>query len=186
MSERNARAPSREGPSASALFACFARISLLSVGGGLSAWIRRSVVEQRGWMDERQFLSGFALSQVAPGPSAVNLAVFVGATLGGRRGAAASLVGLIALPFVLILVLGATVGAHELPGAAGRALTGLGAGAIGLMIATGVRMGRAGITGIAEFAVALATTIALASGASLLPVVALALLVSLLVVRIRR
>ena len=184
MSDRKASVAGRAGngapPTPRQLFACFARISLLSVGGGLSAWIRRSVVERNRWMDETQFLSGFALSQIAPGPSAVNLAVFVGATLGGRLGAAASLLGLTVAPFALIVVLGWAIGVHPLPAAASRALAGLGAGAIGLMIATGIRMGRRGLRGAVPLALAVATTAALAAGVKLLAVLAVALPLSLL------
>ncbi len=131
-------------------------------------------------MDDTHFLSGYALSQIAPGPSAVNLAVFVGATLGGRLGATASLLGLTAAPFALILVLGWALGAHPLPAAASRALAGLGAGAIALMIATGIRMGRRGLRGAVPVALAVAMTAALASGAKLLVVLAIALPLSLL------
>ncbi len=152
----------------------------MSVGGGLSAWIRRSVVERHGWMDDTRFLSGFALSQIAPGPNAVNLAVFVGATLGGRRGAAASLLGLMIAPFALILALGWAVGAHPLPAVVSRVLGGLGAGAIGLMIATGIRMGRRGLRGPASVAIAIATTASLAAGLPLLAGLAIALPLSLL------
>src|SRR4051812_27654356 len=48
-------------PSPPELLACFCRIGLISFGGGLAAWVRRDIVERRGWLGDRQFLSGLAL-----------------------------------------------------------------------------------------------------------------------------
>src|SRR3954449_8000374 len=40
-------------PPLAALFLSFARIGLMSVGGGLAAWTRREVVQKRGWLDDQ-------------------------------------------------------------------------------------------------------------------------------------
>ena len=155
-------------PGLLALFGCFARISLLSVGGGLTAWIRRTVVEQKRWMDEAHFLSGYALSQIAPGPNAINLAVFVGTTLRGRGGAISSLLGLIVPPFFVVLLLGSLYESRPVAPAVETVLAGAGASAIGLMIATGLRMGRSGLKHAPELLVALVVAAALVAGAPLI------------------
>jgi chromate transporter len=178
--------PLASRPSLSALFGCFARISLLSVGGGLAAWIRRAVVEERRWMDEPHFLSGYALSQIAPGPNAVNLAVFVGSTLRGVPGAAAGLFGLMAPPFAVVVLLGWLYGTHHIPRPVEHLLDGMGAAAIGLIIATGLRMVRNGIRSRAAAGFALATTVALVLGFRLLGVVAVLFPLALLVLGRRR
>src|SRR5208282_2387651 len=85
-----------------ALFRGFLSIGLSSFGGGLAAWIRREVVERRGWLDDKQFLTGYALSQLVPGPTNVNLAVFIGAQLRGALGVLAALAGLMLVPTALI------------------------------------------------------------------------------------
>src|SRR6185312_7853007 len=56
------RVPAR--PTLAALFGGFVSIGMMSFGGGLAAWMRREVVQRRGWMDDPQFLSGYALSQL--------------------------------------------------------------------------------------------------------------------------
>jgi chromate transporter len=61
------------------LFLGFLNIGAMSFGGGLATWIRRETVQRRGWLDDRQFLAGYALSQIVPGATNVNLAVFIGA-----------------------------------------------------------------------------------------------------------
>src|ERR1700728_1357197 len=113
-----------------ALFHAFLSIGLMSFGGGLAAWIRREVVDRRSWLDDKQFLTGYALSQLVPGASNVNLAVFIGAQLRGVPGAVSAVLGLTALPVAIVLVLGALyLHSRGLLGGAlfSTALTGMGA-----------------------------------------------------------
>jgi len=56
----------------------FNRISLSSVGSGLSAWARRVIVEEKKWLDDEEFLSALTLSRVLPGANQMNFAVYVG------------------------------------------------------------------------------------------------------------
>jgi chromate transporter len=142
---------SAEGPSLVALFVSFVSIGLSSFGGGLTAWVRREIVQRRGWLDDQQFLSGYALSQLVPGATNVNLAVFIGTQLRGMAGALSCFAGLTAPPIVIMLVLGAMYfGMHGMPGGASIsiALSGMGAAAIGLNLGTGLRLARRGIRGI--------------------------------------
>jgi chromate transporter len=145
-----------------ALFHSFLSIGLMSFGGGLAAWIRREVVERRGWLDDGQFLTGYALSQIVPGASNVNLAVFIGAQLRGVPGVLAALAGLMLVPVALILAAGTLyLRSQATPGWAwiGTALAGMGAVAIGLNIATGIRLARHNLRGVSAALVTLATTI---------------------------
>jgi chromate transporter len=135
-------------PTLAALFRGFVSIGLASFGGGLTAWARREVVQRRGWLDDQQFLSGYALSQLVPGATNVNLAVFIGTQLRGVRGALACFAGLTAPPLVIILILGSIYfGMRGLPGGGylSIALTGMGAVAIGLNLGTGIRLAWRGI-----------------------------------------
>jgi chromate transporter len=132
-------------PTLLSLFTAFASIGMMSFGGGLAAWIRREVVQRREWLDDQQFLSGYALSQLVPGATNVNLTVFIGAQLRGIAGAIAAFAGLTTLPVAIVLALGALY-LHKsgLPGggAVSAALAGMGAAAIGLNLGTGIRLGR--------------------------------------------
>jgi chromate transporter len=148
-----------------ALVIAFLSIGMMSFGGGLAAWIRREVVHRRGWMDDTQFLTGYALSQLMPGATNVNLAVFIGAQLRGVPGALAALAGLMTLPVALILLAGGLyLRAQGAPGFGwvGPMLAGMGAVAIGLNLATGVRLAQRNLRGIAAALVTLATTIGIA------------------------
>ena len=128
-------------PSLAALFIGFARIGMMSFGGGLAVWTRREVVQQRGWMDEQQFLSGYALSQLVPGATNVNLAVFIGTQMRGVPGALACFLGLTALPVAIVLIAGMLyLHAHGGSPWFSIALSGMGAVALGMNLGLGVRL----------------------------------------------
>ena len=98
--------PTPGPPLLASLFTSFVSIGMMSFGGGLAAWTRREVVQKRGWLDDKQFLSGYALSQLVPGATNVNLAVFIGTQMRGTAGAIACFCGLTALPVTIVLLLG--------------------------------------------------------------------------------
>src|SRR5690606_32371899 len=60
------------------LFFGFAKMGLSGFGGVL-AFARQIMVEERRWLDDREFAEMLALGQVLPGPNVVNLSMFVGA-----------------------------------------------------------------------------------------------------------
>src|ERR1700761_7543612 len=91
----------------------FNRIALASFGGGLSAWSRQVVVEEKQWMSEEEFLSASTVCRLLPGANQINFAVFVGTKLRGLSGAIAAVLGLIMAPVVVVLVLGALYAAHR-------------------------------------------------------------------------
>lgn len=131
-----------------ALFVAFVSIGMMSFGGGLAAWTRREVVQRRGWLDDKQFLSGYALSQLVPGATNVNLAVFIGTMLRGVAGALAAFAGLTALPLAIVLTLGFIyLQMQGVPSGAwfSAALSGMGAVAIGMNLGTGIRLFRRNI-----------------------------------------
>jgi chromate transporter len=161
---------SRGPPSLASLFLAFVSIGMSSIGGGLTAWVRREIVTKRGWLDDQQFLSGYALSQLVPGASNVNLAVFIGTQMRGVAGALACFVGLTALPLLLAIVLASIYfGLRGVPGGAtiSIALSGMGAAAIGLNLGTGIRLAHRGIRGVIPALIA--ATVALSVGVAGLP-----------------
>src|SRR5713226_7708356 len=87
------------------LFVAFALISLCGFGGVL-AWSRRMLVEQRNWMTAEEFNDAYALCQFLPGPNVVNLSVVFGRRIRGPVGSAVALVGLIGPPFVIVSIIG--------------------------------------------------------------------------------
>lgn len=82
----------------------FARIGIFSFGGGYAMLpLIFQSVQDFGVMSAQEFSNLVALSQVTPGPVAVNAATYVGFNYAGFLGAAAATFG-VALPsFVLVL-----------------------------------------------------------------------------------
>lgn len=86
------------------LFIAFFRIGLFSFGGGLAMIpMYLTEVEKHGWMTQQEFMNIVALSQMTPGPIAVNMASYVGSGAAGFAGAAVATFAL-ALPSVLAIL----------------------------------------------------------------------------------
>ena len=86
------------------LFLSFLQIGLFSFGGGYAAMplIRDQVVSQHGWLTMTEFTDLITISQMTPGPIAVNSATFVGIKIAGIPGALVATFGCI-LPSCLIV-----------------------------------------------------------------------------------
>jgi chromate transporter len=132
-----AAAPPR--PSLSELFIAYALISLYGFGGVL-AWSRRMMVEERRWLTPEQFNEAYALCSFLPGPNIVNFSVIFGSRVRGPLGGVTALVGLLGPPMLLIIVIGALYSHYgDLP-ALRRALIGVTAAAAGLIMSTVAKM----------------------------------------------
>lgn len=132
--------PARPAPTLVELAGCFLQIALSSFGGGLSAWTRRIVVEQRRWMTDEQFLSAITIARLFPGPNQVNMAVYVGVHFRGLPGALAALAGLLGVPLTILLSLGwAYFHFHTVPELRAT-LSGVVAAAAGMALSMGVKL----------------------------------------------
>ena len=152
------------------IFAVFLRMGAMSFGGGMTSWTRREVVERRGWIDDRRFITGVGLSQISPGANGVNIAVYVGTVLHGGLGALVAVIGMLAAPVAVVLLAGGLYfGMNALPQGAwfGLALAGIGAGAIGLNLANGLRLVRRNVRRLGAIAVVVATAASLGFGVPL-------------------
>ncbi len=87
------------------LFAAFFRIGLFSFGGGLAMLpLIFQSVQEFGIMSAEAFSDLVALSQVTPGPIAVNAATFVGFDYAGLAGAGVATLGVCLPAFLLMLI----------------------------------------------------------------------------------
>ncbi len=126
-------------PTRGELFGGFLKVGLQGFGGVLP-FARRTVVEQRRWLDEGDFVEVLSLSQFLPGPNIVNVAVIVGNRFRGPLGALVAVLGLLLMPFVIVLALAALYAQWSgLPAVRGAAY-GVTSAATGLIIATGLKM----------------------------------------------
>jgi chromate transporter len=117
----------------------FAKIAVCGFGGVL-AWSRRVIVQERAWMSPDEFNEQLALCQVLPGPNIVNFSIMFGSRAAGVLGALAAVLGLLGPPVVLMILAGILYRRYgDLPELRG-VLSGLAAAAAGLLIATSVQM----------------------------------------------
>src|SRR5580658_10675534 len=111
-------------PSLSELFIAYALISLYGFGGVL-AWSRRMMVEERRWLTPEQFNEAYALCAMLPGGNIINFAVIFGSRFRGVPGALVAVVGLLGPPMVLIIIIGVIYAHYGDVPALRRMLTGI-------------------------------------------------------------
>lgn len=114
------------------LFWTYLKVGTFTLGGGYAMLplIQREVVDNRGWIDEAEFLNMIALAQAAPGLIAVNSAIFIGYQVGAKhapqrwqRGwraqvythlaVAAAVMGAVLPSFVIILAIAMIFSEHK-------------------------------------------------------------------------
>lgn len=84
------------------LFATFFKIGGASFGGGYAMlpFIEKEVIQVHGWLSAQEFLDVLAISQITPGPIAVNAATFIGYRFLGIPGSLVATAGIVAAPFI--------------------------------------------------------------------------------------
>ncbi len=87
------------------LFWSFIQIGLFSFGGGYAALplIQEQVMNVHGWLTVQEFADVVTISQMTPGPIALNAASFVGTRISGIPGALVATLGNV-LPSLLIVL----------------------------------------------------------------------------------
>jgi chromate transporter len=130
------------------IFRAFLLIGATSFGGGVMAYLRNSLVDKHGWIDDPTFVQMLAMSQSLPGLNSTNMAVLAGDRLRGTLGAAAAIAG-VCLPGGLIMfVIGMLHSAHGNRPLVVAMLHGVAAAAVGLVAAVSVQIGRKVLTRI--------------------------------------
>ncbi len=92
-----------------AFLAYFLRLGALGFGGpiALAGRMQRDLVDERGWIEKRDYDEGLALAQLSPGPLAAQLAIYLGWIRGRVLGAALVSLAFIGPSFVMVLALSA-------------------------------------------------------------------------------
>lgn len=87
------------------LFSVFFKIGAFSFGGGMAMLpLIFQSVQDFGFMSAEDFSNLVALSQITPGPIAVNAATFVGYNYAGVAGAAVATLGVSLPAFIIMLI----------------------------------------------------------------------------------
>lgn len=86
------------------LFSVFTQVALCAFGGGLSTLpiIEYQLVTATAWLSQEGFAQVLALSQITPGPIAINAATFVGFGQAGIAGSLAATSALMVTPVIIL------------------------------------------------------------------------------------
>ncbi len=121
------------------LFIEFFLIGLFTFGGGYAMipLVRETVLEN-GWLTEAQFYDFIGVCESTPGPIAVNMATFVGSDQAGVLGSICATLGVVLPSFIIILIIAIISGKFLKNKYVQRALKGIKAVVLGLIISTGL------------------------------------------------
>lgn len=88
------------------LFFSFFQVGLFSIGGGYATLplIQEQVVNTNHWLSMREFTDVITISQMTPGPVAINSATFVGIRIAGIPGALIATFGCIFPSCVIVMI----------------------------------------------------------------------------------
>lgn len=87
------------------LFFVFAKIGLFTVGGGYAMIpLITQEITQRNWLTLEGVIDIIAISEMTPGPFAINSATFIGVEQQGLLGAAAATIGVIVPSFIIVVL----------------------------------------------------------------------------------
>jgi len=97
--------PSTKPEKLRTIFWSFCKIGAVLFGGGYAMLplLEREIADRRKWATHEEMVDTFALAQLIPGVVAINTSMFIGHRLRGWRGTLAATLGVIAVPFVVIL-----------------------------------------------------------------------------------
>ena len=103
------REPELESVSLRTLAAYFLRLGTLGFGGpiALTAAMQRDLVVDRRWVSQEEYKEGLALAQLAPGPLAAQLAIYLGWARWGLLGATVVGLAFVGPSFLMVLALSA-------------------------------------------------------------------------------
>lgn len=126
-------------PTRAALFLTFFKIGICGFGG-VGPWARRVIVDERAWMDDREYAEFLAMSQVLPGPNVGNVSIMLGDRYHGALGSVLALSGLMSGPLLIIFGLGVLFDRFGGVPMVDNAIGGVAAAAAGLFLGTALRM----------------------------------------------
>jgi chromate transporter len=128
------------------LLVFFLKAGALTFGSGLVIvpFLQQGVVQEHGWLGEREFLVAVAIGMISPGPVVIT-ATFVGYLVAGFWGAVAATVGIFLPSFLLILIAAPILRRHRANRNVQGFVKGAYAAAIGTILGASVLLGHIAI-----------------------------------------
>lgn len=138
--------PGASGATLGKLLLFFLKAGSLTFGSGLVIvpFLEQGLVQQYGWLNERQFLIAVAIGMISPGPVVIT-ATFVGYLVAGFWGSLVATVGIFLPSFILVLVAAPLLACHRRNPNVQGFVKGAYAAAIGTILGACVLLGRIAI-----------------------------------------
>ena len=139
-------APTASGSILGKLLLFFLKAGSLTFGSGLVIvpFLEQGLVQQFGWLDQRQFLIAVAIGMISPGPVVIT-ATFVGYLVAGFWGSVVSTVGIFLPSFLLVLIAAPLLARHRGNPNVQGFVKGAYAAAIGTILGACILLGRIAI-----------------------------------------
>jgi chromate transporter len=124
----------------------FLKAGSLSFASGqvIGPFLEQGVVQQHGWLDQRQFLIAVAIGMISPGPVVIT-ATFVGYLVAGFWGSLAATIGIFLPSFLLVLLAAPLLARHRGDAIVQGFIKGAYAAAIGTILGACILLGRIAI-----------------------------------------
>ncbi len=124
----------------------FLKAGSLTFGSGLVIvpFLEQGLVQQFGWLDQRQFLIAVAIGMISPGPVVIT-ATFVGYLVAGFWGSVVSTIGIFLPSFLLVLIAAPLLARHRGDPNVQGFVKGAYAAAIGTILGACILLGRIAI-----------------------------------------
>src|SRR6266498_994761 len=128
------------------LLVFFLKAGSLTFGSGLVIvpFLEKGLVQQTGWLNEREFLVAVAMGMISPGPVVIT-ATFVGYLVAGFWGSVVSTIGIFLPSFLLILIVAPILMRYRTNPNVQGFIKGAYAAAIGTILGASVLLGRIAI-----------------------------------------
>lgn len=129
------------------LFISFFKLGLLMFGGGYAMLplLEHEIVDKKGWINSEELLDMYALAQCTPGVIAVNTATKTGYKMKGIIGAIFATVGVVTPSIIIITVISTALESFAAIKEVQSILSGIRVAACAMMVATLIKLGKAGI-----------------------------------------
>lgn len=126
------------------LFLTFFKIGMSTFGGGYAMipLIEREMINEKKWIDKDELLEIITISQMTPGPIAINAATFIGKKKAGILGSVAATFGVVAPSLIIITIISAFFSKSFLNPTMQKIFIGLRAGIAALILSSVIKLSK--------------------------------------------
>ncbi|MFZ8790918.1 MAG: chromate transporter [Thermosphaera aggregans] len=127
------------------LFIEFLKIGAIMFGGGYGgvSLYYKELVELKGWISDQEFVEILGIAESTPGPIAINSATWVGYKLGGIPGSILATLGVITVPYLVIMSIVMSLYPYMEHPLVKTAFRGINAAVVALILYALINVGRA-------------------------------------------